>query len=258
MHTPMCECSGLLGSIAPLSDNSDSVEMMSICQQDLKSAFPFPMMFDIAQEQQFGSPPSLYAEMALTNPWKQIFPANDPIVNIFEDLNYALRLADYKSSQGQSWKVVNFVVYRLCPIVHKLISLKTNRFLADYWDVVREASRLAIFFFLSEPRRQCGALGVSNTLFLSKFKCHMSTFGTSIDWKLCRPLHLWMLFFGTLESRGFLEQDWFAETLISVARTMQLDSWGAIVDAVQGFLWVEDVYDTKAAIVGQNLMGEVS
>ena len=57
----MCECSGLLGSIAPLSDNSDSVEMMSICQQDLKSAFPFPMMFDIAQEQQFGSPPSLYA-----------------------------------------------------------------------------------------------------------------------------------------------------------------------------------------------------
>lgn len=128
----------------------------------------------------------------------------------------------------------------------------------DYWAIVQDASRLAIFFFLGELRRQCGALGVSTTLFLSKFKNHMMDFGATIDWQPCHPLLLWMLFFRILESWGLPEQDWYFETIVSVAKAMELGSWDAIVQEVKGFLWVEDIHDVKAAVVRQLLMAKSS
>ncbi|PVH71667.1 hypothetical protein DL98DRAFT_596735 [Cadophora sp. DSE1049] len=241
-----------------LSNLMYSVEMTRICRQDTKVVFPFPMMFDVAQEQQFGTTPAPHPYVTPNSPWQTIFPADHPIIDTFDSLSSAVRVAGHKFSHDQSWKVVNYVVHSLCPIVHQLMGLKTDGIPNDYWTIVQEASRLSIFFFLGELRRQCGALGVSNTLFLSKFKCHMSNFGASIDWRPCHPLLLWMLFFGTLESWGFSEQGWFLETIVSVAKAMNLTSWDAIVDAVKGFLWVEDVYDAKAAIVGQSLMAEFS
>ncbi|KAH7409000.1 hypothetical protein BKA64DRAFT_742173 [Cadophora sp. MPI-SDFR-AT-0126] len=241
-----------------LSNLMYSVEMTRICQQDTKAVFPFPMMLNMAQDQQFGTTPAPQSYKIDNRPWQTIFPASHPLVDTFDSLSSAVQVARHKSSHGQSWKVIDYVVHSLCPIVHKLIGLKTNHIVNNYWTIVQEACRLAIFFFLGELRRQCGALGVSNTLFLSKFKSHMLTFGSTIEWRPCHPILLWMLFFGTLESWDSPEQDWFLETMISVAREMDLDSWNAIVDVAKGFLWVEDVYDVKAAIVGQRFVAEFS
>ncbi|KAH7306113.1 hypothetical protein BKA65DRAFT_601851 [Rhexocercosporidium sp. MPI-PUGE-AT-0058] len=236
------------------------VEMTRICQQDTKPLFPVPKMFDITQEQQFGSPSTPLPQIATsTRPWGAIFLAGHPIIDTFDSLDAIIQLSESKANQGQSWKVVNFVIRRLYPIVHRLMILKNIEGVpTGYWAIVQEASRLAIFFFLGELRRQCGALRVSTTLFLSKFKSHMTTVGASIDWEPCLPLLLWMLFFGTLESWGLPAQDWYVETIVSVAEAMKLGSWGAVVEKVKEFLWVENIYDTKAAIVGQHLMAKFS
>ncbi|KAG4438503.1 hypothetical protein IFR05_006026 [Cadophora sp. M221] len=236
------------------------VEMTRICRQDTKPLFPVPKMFDITQEQQFGNPsinlPSI-ATSTSTRPWKDIFPASHPIIDTFDSLTSVIQLAALKATQDQSWKVVNFVIRRLYPIVHKLMDLKIEGAIVnDYWDIVQEASRLAIFFFLGELRRQCGALGVSTTLFLTKFKSHMIDFGSGIDWQPCHRLLLWMLFFGTLESWELPEQDWYVETIVRVAKAMGLGSWDAVVEEVKGFVWVEYIHDTKAAVVGQHLMAK--
>ncbi|KAL2068635.1 hypothetical protein VTL71DRAFT_14972 [Oculimacula yallundae] len=221
------------------------VEMTRICRQDTKPLFPVPKMFDITQEQQFGnqSTPELNAAIA-TGPWTEIFPKEHPIIETFDNLNYAIRLAAAKAKHDQSWKVVNFVIRQMYPIVHKLMSLKVDNVPQDYWTIVQEATRLAIFFFLGQLRRECGALGVSTALFLSKFKHHMATLGTTIDWLPCRPLLLWMLFFGSLESLGTPEQDWYLETLVCVARRMDMKTWDTVVESVKDFLWVEDIYDS--------------
>ncbi|KAH9207786.1 hypothetical protein DL95DRAFT_415304 [Leptodontidium sp. 2 PMI_412] len=238
------------------------VEMTRICRQDTKPLFPVPKTFDITQEQQFGSPSTTLPYLTTSTParpWNDIFPVGHPIIDTFENLNSVIQLAASKATQDKSWKVVNFVIRRLYPIVHKLMSLKIeDAIINDYWAIVQDASRLAIFFFLGELRRQCGALGVSTTLFLSNFKNHMMDFGATIDWQPCHPLLLWMLFFGILESWGLPEQDWYFETIVSVAKAMELGSWDAIVQEVKRFLWVEDIHDVKAAVVRQYFMAKSS
>lgn len=231
--------------------------MTKILKHDAKPIYPMPETLLDIQQQQFGLEfTTLDNEHTTEGPWKHIFPDGHLMIDVFDQLRSATELAHSKATKDQSWKVVNFVLTRMYPIVHRLMIFESEIDPSDYWGIIQEATRLGIFLFLGEIRRQCGALGVSTTLFVAKVKSFMSIMGDTIDWRPCHPLLLWILFFGTLESWGLPEQVWFVETVLSIAKSMDIRSWDGIVEAVKSFLWVDNIYDEKVEIIGAHLIAK--
>lgn len=220
------------------------VETTRICRHDSRSLFPVPeRVFDTETERLV--PTELSRRPTSNGQWWQIFPREHPIIDIFDCLLSVLELAHLKAAKKESWQTVNFLLCNLYSTMHALMGLKIQECSNDHWIIIQEALRLAIFMFLGDIRRQCGALGVSTRVFVAKFKALMIIKGCSIDWSSAYPLLLWMLFFGLLESNVCPEYDWYLESFVTVANRMNLDSWSSVIENVKGFLWIDEVHDDK-------------
>lgn len=190
----------------------------------------------------FFSPP-LYSAS-----WIQIFPAESPMISIFDELSHAIEVAKLKTRRNQQWRVVNFVIFRMYPALHRLLSIRLDPDSADHWSIIQEAARLGIILFIGELRRQCGALGVSTRLYVTKLKVFMEGLGSTIDWTSANILLLWSIFFGLLESWTLPEQDWYVESMHAIMARTSLQSWDAVVEKVKSFLWFDDIYDERVEI----------
>ncbi len=234
----------------------NSVEMTKILKHDTKPIYPVPETLLDNQQQQFGLEYTVAnTDRSIKGLWTYIFPDGHLMIDVFNDLLSATELAHRKAAAGQTWATVDFLLTRMYPII-KLIASKSQVELFDSWGIVQEASRLGVFLFLGEIRRRCGALGVSTTLFVAKLKSFMSIMGNTIDWHPCHPILLWILFFGTVESWGLSEQDWFLEEVLSVAKRMNILSWVEIAETVRRFLWIDNIYAAKVDLIGTHLMAE--
>lgn len=223
-----------------------SVDMTRSLRQDNKPLFPLPeQTLRDAQNDQSADDFVFFAQTLHSAPWQQIFPPNHYMISTFDELQRAVEVTRLKTARNQQWRVVNFVIFRMYPIVHRLLSLGLVVSPNDKWSIVQEASRLGILLFLGEIRRQCGALGVSTKLYVTKLKFLMENLGTTVDWTSANLLLLWIMFFGLLESWELPEQDWYVESIHAVMVRTTLRSWDAVVERVKSFLWVDEIYDER-------------
>ncbi|KAF8859223.1 hypothetical protein BDZ45DRAFT_368044 [Acephala macrosclerotiorum] len=222
------------------------VDMTRSLRQDTKPQFPLPeQMIRNVQNDQSADDFVFFPQTHHPAPWRQIFPTKNPIVTVFDEIQNAAEVAKMKATRNQEWRVANFVIFRMYPTIHRLLSMGLDPELDDQWSILQEASRLGIMLFMGEIRRQCGDLGVSTRLHVTKLKVFMEGLGSTIDWASANILLLWIMFFGLLESWKLPEQDWYVESMHAVMARTTLQSWDAVVEKVKSFLWFDDIYDEK-------------
>ncbi|KUJ07837.1 uncharacterized protein LY89DRAFT_742603 [Mollisia scopiformis] len=222
------------------------VDMTRSLRQDTKPLFPLPKRMLSAQNDQSADDFVFFPQAPTSSPWKHIFPPDHPTVSAFDDLHHAVEIARLKTARKQQWRVVNFVIFRIYPIVHRLHSMDVDP--NNRWSIIQEASRLGISLFLGEMRRQCGALGVSTKLYVIKLKVFMEGLGSTIDWTSSNLLLLWIMFFGLLESWKLPEQDWYVESIYAIMARTTLRSWDDVVDGAKSFLWIDEIFDERIEI----------
>lgn len=215
-------------------------------RQDTKPQFPLPeQMIRSVQNDQSADEFVFFTQTHHPAPWRQIFPTNNPMITVFDEIQNTVEVAKMKAMRNQQWRVINFVIFRVYPTLHRLLSIGLDPHPGDQWSIVQEASRLGIVLFIGEIRRQCGALGVSTRLHVTKLKVFMEGLGSTIDWTSANALLLWIMFFGLLESWKLPEQDWYVDSMHAVMARTTLQSWDVVVEKVKSFLWFDDIYDEK-------------
>ncbi|CZR67426.1 uncharacterized protein PAC_17325 [Phialocephala subalpina] len=225
------------------------VDMTRSLRQDTKPQFPLPEeMLQAVQNDQSADDFVFFARTPYSAQWREIFPPNHPMMSVFDELQHAVEVAKLKAMRNQQWRIVNFVIFRMYPTIHRLLSMGLDPDPDDQWSIVQEASRLGILLFMGEIRRKCGALGVSTRLYITKLKVFMEGLGSTIDWTSANMLLLWVMFFALLESWKLPEQDWYVESMHAVMARTTLRSWDAVLERVKSFLWVDDIYDERVEL----------
>lgn len=129
--------------------------------------------------------------------WKKIFPRGHQLNDIFSNLTAAVTDTVFKTTKKEFWRDVNFILYWLDPIMHKLLCLRSE--LTSF----QEVCRLGIILFMGQIQRNCGKLGVSSAVYVRKLKALFLATQDKIDWTPHTQLLLWVLFFGMLEPGDF-------------------------------------------------------
>ena len=215
------------------------VDISSATGQDSRPRFPLREKFiqtfkyETAQELEFQR-----LAVQLPASWKQIFPPGHQLNDIFSDLTAAIAHTDFKTMKKEFWRDVNFILYWLDPIMHKLLCLRSEL------TPLQEVCRLGIILFTGPIRRNCGKLGVDSTVYVRKLKDLFLATQDKIDWTPHTQLLLWVLFFGMLETWRLPEQCWYVSSLCLTARGLGLDSWAEVVESVSNFLWMENIFET--------------
>lgn len=150
-----------------------------------------------------------------------------------------------KSARNENWIEVKFIVFWIDPIVHNLLGQGPATQPSNGSDMAQELTRIGLIIFLFKLRRVCGQLGVLTTFFVVKLKTFASTLAWKVLWNTSKPLLLWVLFFGMLESWGSPDEIWYVETTTMAAHWMGLRSWDATVRAVKEFPWLDGLFDAE-------------
>jgi hypothetical protein len=177
--------------------------------------------------------------MQLPAPWKQIFPHGHSFNAIFADLTAAIAHSIFKTTRKELWRGVDFILYWLDPIMHKLLCLRS-----ELTSPQEEMCRLGIILFMGPIRRNCGKLGVSSKVYVRKLKALFLATRDEIDWTPQTQLLLWTLFFGMLETWRLPEQGWYVSSLCLTAKGLGLNSWDEIIESVSNFLWMENIFES--------------
>jgi hypothetical protein len=67
----------------------------------------------------------------------------------------------------------------------------------------------------------------------------------SMEDDIPKPLLLWILFFGLMESWGLPEEEWFIEATIETAKECGLHAWSDILEAVQTCPRMDDMFTVE-------------
>jgi hypothetical protein len=223
-----------------------SVDVSGASRQDLKPRFPYPSK--LLQEGvgiRNNDVKLSNLSIAYLLPWMQLYGGSQIMMTVFQDLRKAMEYAKFKAAQNRIWRQVAFVIHWIDPVIHTLLNMDPNFDHNDSSSVVQEACRLGLILFLGELRRKCGVMCVSTKVYLIKLKTLLSETNEHVEWDLCKPLRLFVLFFGMLESWKQPEAGWYAEAVSIEARGSRITSWEDIVAAAKSFLWFDDIFDSE-------------
>jgi len=176
--------------------------------------------------------------------WGNLLSADSPLTEIFNSINIAITHAMLKESKNEKWKCIEYILYLVDPIMHKLLSLE-NEINGDTSEsLLYSMGRLGICIFMGPIRRNCGKLGVSTKIYVKKMKDLLSDPRNANVIKVPRSFILWILFFGMLEAHGLQEEDWYLASLVKTAIGFRL-TWESLLKRVSGFLWIEGVFEKE-------------
>lgn len=225
-----------------------SVDVSAASRQDVQPRFPLPTeLLDILknltlEEVEFHR----RANKISTPSWRGIFPPHHAFNNIFREIMSAKIHIQFKIVKRQRWRDVDFVLYWIGPIMHKLMSMERltapigMRDIPNLW---QEIVRLGICISLGPVRRNSGKIGVSTKTFVIKLEALLSGI-TSEEMifllQISPILLLWVMFFGMLESWNLPQEKTFIESTTLVANQCGLKGWDDIVSTVSRFLWMMD------------------
>jgi len=218
------------------------VDISAACRFDIEPRFPIPeevsrnYTSQILREQTFRQeqPEALL-------PWQKLLPADSPLIEIFDGIFDASIHAKFVQSIGEVWMSVEYILYWVDPLIHKLLSLDTEKDNNNPENLLHDMCRLGICIFLCPLRRNCGKLGVSGKIYVKKLKALLSSPSNANVIKLPRQFMLWILFFGMLESGGLPEEKWFLASLVKTASGFKL-AWDDLLEIVSSFLWMDTVF----------------
>jgi hypothetical protein len=192
------------------------VDVSSASRQDTKPIFPLPEKLlnnfkaETSDELEFQA----YTLRTPCAPWEQILRLQSPLNALFDEIAAAITHTQFKPMHNQEWKDVDFVLYWIEPIMQKLLSMEPPLHFRS------SVLRLGICLFLGPIRSNYGKLGVSTKIYVTKLKSLLRapTNHCSIEDDIPKPLLLWILFFGLMESWGLPEEEWFIEATIETAK----------------------------------------
>lgn len=173
-----------------------------------------------------------------------------PFNAIFDEIVAAIAHTRFKSMLNQKWKDVDFIIYWIEPIMHKLLSMEYPLKFTD------SVLRLGICLFLGPIRSDCGKLGVSTKIYVAKLKSLLREPKNcrAIEDNIPKRLLLWILFFGLLESWELPEEEWFIEATIKTGRDCGLHGWNDILEAIRSFLWMDEMFTVELERTRDRLM----
>ncbi|KAH8815623.1 hypothetical protein F5884DRAFT_852089 [Xylogone sp. PMI_703] len=219
------------------------IDISGAAQHDIKPRFPQPTRL-LEEARKTVIVPPISPDDPSLSPWK-LLPLSPEISVVFDDLNRIIQHALSRSRQNQPWKHVNFIVLWIDPIMHGLLSMNSEIDLDDTPSIIQEACRIGIFLFLGEIRRKCGAVCLSNGIYVSKLKHLLTISEGRMNWAPFGNLCLWLLYFGMLESIQQSETEWYAKSINLVRKRLRIESWTYLVASVKGFLWFDDIFDPE-------------
>ena len=224
--------------------------MSGASRQDLRPRFPYsPKALQVVQDL-VGTCPDEHQPFRFSNPSRlqprlHTFGDSQFLIEIAEDLAKAMKYAMLRAAQHQLWRQVNFIIYWIDPVLHRLLSVDVKVNKKDSSRVIHEAIRLGIILFLGEVRRKCGVMCVSTIVYLRKLKKLLSETDKHVDWALYKPIRLFLLFFGLVESWQQPEAKWYIEAVSSLAIESNVACWEDMIEAVKSFFWFEDIFDSE-------------
>lgn len=222
------------------------VHISSVSRRDVKPRVPIPEGLLHACKAE--SPEELgfqaHAFRTAAAPWRRLLLSENPLLHIFDEINSAIAHSRFKSMRNEKWKHADFVVYWIEPIMHKLLNIGSGSEEENPLTFRDAALRMGMCLFLGPIRRNCGKLGVSTRIYVIKLKSLLAESNNSRDrhGDMPKVLLLWILFFGLLESWKLPEEEWFIKATLETARGCGLRTWSGIVETVQSFLWMEDMF----------------
>lgn len=221
-----------------------SVDVAASYKQERPPRFPYPGAFLRREQDALLSRSLLYDENIPTQ-WRFIFPIDNPLTAIFDEILIALNFAKMKIARREIWSRHEYSSLWLDPVAYQLFSMMPTTNLADHWGKIHEATRLGIILFFGEIRHKTGALAVSTLPQMKKLKAYLMGTGSDIDWSAAPQLLLWIVFFGYFESWQQPEHQWYLDLLVKVAEKVELPSWDGLINVVRSFLWIEEIHGDR-------------
>ena len=192
---------------------------------------------------------SLRQDQNIPTQWRFIFPKDNPLIAIFDDIALALKYVKMREERNEVWKRHEFSTFWIDPVAYQLFSTISAIDQGTHWGKIHEATRLGIILFFGEIRHQSGALAVCTLTQMRKLKEYLIGVGSDIDWSAAPQLLLWIVFFGFFESWNEPEHEWYLAYLAKIAKKLEIPSWDGLVNVVRSFLWIGEVHDEKLNVL---------
>jgi hypothetical protein len=177
--------------------------------------------------------PSFVGRRFFTSPWSP--DLHPELISSLCSLKKLVSL--YENVSCSSWKQTRMDNDGLLLLNHELLSLAHNRSLPAFQDTLR----LAVLIYTVIRIRGFGGMPCAD-IFVSTLR--KSLHASSATLKSIAPdLLLWILFIGSLASRGRSCHSWFLQNLQEAAQELSLEKWDHAVVVLREYFFVYRLSD---------------
>lgn len=172
--------------------------------------------------------PSFVGRRFLTSPWSSCL--HPELISSLCSLQKLVSL--YENVSGSSWKQTRMDNDGLLLLNHELLSLAHDRSLPAFQDTLR----LTVLIYTVVRIRGFGGMPCADIFVTTLRKSLQSSLATLES--SAPDLLLWILFIGSLASRGRSCHSWFLQNLQESAQELSLEKWDSAVVVLQEYFLV--------------------
>ncbi|KFY94298.1 hypothetical protein V498_03933 [Pseudogymnoascus sp. VKM F-4517 (FW-2822)] len=155
-----------------------------------------------------------------------------------------------KAEAGDLWDNAIFAGLYIVPLLSKLLTIRHNTL--DATLAKQESCRIGALLYLSGIRRRFG-IALTGDIHVQTLKRAISEdISCNTD-----PILPWLLVIGGVQSVKLEDRKWFISEVANLLLRLQYSTWGELVAAVRGVLWVEGILETECEQFRTDIASEV-
>lgn len=155
-----------------------------------------------------------------------------------------------KAEAGDLWDNAIFAGLYIVPLLSKLLTIRYNTF--DATLAKEESCRIGALLYLSGIRRRFG-IALTGDIHVQILKRAISEdISSNTD-----PILPWLLVIGGVQSVELEDRKWFISEVANLLLRLQYDTWGELMAAVRGVLWVEGILEAECEKFRTDIASEV-